>query len=89
MDWFGTGLQILLAGLTIWKDERASEFTREVIKLKTIISEERAKPIYKPGLKNGTFRNDVVIDHAERRLRIIADTFSSSVARDSIPKVVS
>lgn len=79
MDWLSTGMQILLAGLTIWKDERAGEFKRRVIELKTTIMQERIKPIYIKGMKDGSYRNDVIIDHAERELLIISSTFTSSV----------
>lgn len=79
MDWLSTGMQILLAGLTIWKDERAGEFKRRVIELKTIIMEERIKPVYTKGMQSGTFRNDVIIGHAERELLILSNAFTSSV----------
>lgn len=78
MDWVGTVLKILEAGLSIWKDKEAGKYLDEVIEIKKTIQEEKNKPAFIPGMKNGTFRNDAIVDHCERRLRIIADAFASA-----------
>lgn len=84
MDWLATALKILEAGLSIWSNKEANKYKDRVVKIKMVIQEERAKPIYKQGMKNGTFRDDSIIDHCERELRIICDEFASSVGGANI-----
>lgn len=84
MDWFGTTLKILQAGLGIWADERANKYLDQIVLLKRQYEEEIRKPLYVQGMdKSGNYRSDVVIEHCTRQLRLIGDSFVADAARKS------
>lgn len=84
MDYVGTILKILSAGLSIWSDREANKYKEMVLKLEQRIMNEKRKPIFVKGMDpKGDYRNDDVIDDCIRQLLLIGRHFSDSVAGKS------
>lgn len=66
---FATLLETLLAGLQLWKDEKARQYTTETIKLR--------QEWYEEFNKDEASRSNLVLDNIEFRLRNIATAFAS------------
>lgn len=80
MDYIGSILKILAAGLTLWSHKDANKYKEMMLSFKVTIDEEKRKPIYIFGMdKKGDYRDDNVIDHAERQLMLIGQSFSDAV----------
>lgn len=79
MDYIGTILEILKAGLNLWANKEAHKYLDLVLKIETELSNERKKPVYVEGMpKNGNYRDDRIVDDGLRRLATIGRGFATA-----------
>jgi len=79
MNYIGTILEILKAGLGIWNNHEKTKYLDQVLKIERAINEELKKPVYVPGMAQGfDYRNDITIEHGLRELAIIGRAFATA-----------
>lgn len=82
MDYVGTILEILKAGLSIWSDKESEKYLAMVLELEGKIANEKKKPIFVKGMSPiGDYRDDAVIDDCVRRLATIGKGFASAAGK--------